>query len=79
MTLDLHWLINGLLGLVLVGIGWFCRELWSAVQNLRLDLSALENRVSKDYVSYDRLRDVMQPVMEALHEIKDTLKSKADK
>jgi hypothetical protein len=79
MTLDLHWMVNGLLGLVLFGVGWFCRELWAAVQQLRKDLSTLENRISRDYVSYDRLRDVMQPVLDALGEIKATLKDKADK
>ena len=79
MTLDLHWLINGLLSLVLFGIGWFCRELWSAVQKLRSDLSDLEVSIGKDYVRYDRLQDALKPLARALERIEEALNHKVDK
>ena len=60
-------------------LGWFARELYSATQALRKDLSSLEVRIGTDYVRYDRLQDAFKPIMDSLHEIKQTLSSKADK
>ena len=70
--------------LVLIGIacgilGSFARELYNATQSLRKDLSALEVKLSSDYVRYDRLQDAMKPIMDSLHEIKIALQSKVDK
>lgn len=70
------------IGLLTIGsgiLGWFARELYSATQKLRQDLSALEVQISRDYVRYDRLQDALKPIIDGIHEIKDTLKSKADK
>ncbi len=60
-------------------LGWFARELYQATQSLRQDLSDLEVRIGRDYVRYDRLQDALKPIMDGIHEIKETLKSKADK
>lgn len=60
-------------------LGWLARELWSAVQALRRDLTALEVKIGTDYVRYDRLRDALQPIMDALEEIRGSLHTKADK
>lgn len=60
-------------------LGWFARELYNAVQQLRKDISALEIKIGTDYIRYDRLHDALKPIMDNLHEIKDTLKGKADK
>ena len=79
MVIDFHLAMTSLLGLVCGVLGWFARELWSAVKSLQRDLAALEVRVTRDYVSYDRLADAMKPVMQALDEIKRTLHEKADK
>ena len=57
----------------------FARELYNATQALRRDLSILEIRIGTDYVRYDRLQDAFKPVMDSLHEIKQTLAGKADK
>lgn len=67
------------MGAVCCVLGWFARELYAATQALRKDLSALEIRISTDYVRYDRLQDAMKPIMDSLHEIKQTLAGKADK
>lgn len=68
-----------ILGLACGVLGWFARELYNATQSLRKDLSALEVKLSSDYVRYDRLQDAMKPIMESLHEIKSALRNKADK
>jgi cell division protein FtsB len=67
------------LGLVCAVLGWFARELYAATQSLRKDLSTLEVQIGKDFVRYDRLQDAMKPIMDSLHEIKQTLAGKADK
>lgn len=67
------------LGLVCAVLGWFARELYAATQSLRKDLSSLEVQIGKDFVRYDRMQDVMKPIMDSLHEIKQTLAGKADK
>lgn len=68
-----------LLGLTCGILGWFARELYNATQSLRKDLSALEVKLSSDYVRYDRLQDAMKPIMDSLHEIKVALQHKVDK
>lgn len=60
-------------------LGWFGRELYSAVQQLRADLAELEVRIGTDYIRYDRLRDTLQPILTSLEEIKQALRDKADK
>lgn len=60
-------------------LGWFARELYSATQSLRRDLTALEIKIGTDYVRYDRLAVSLQPIMDSLSEIKQSLKEKVDK
>jgi len=60
-------------------LGWFARQMWDAVQALRVDLTELEIRIGSDYVRYDRLQDSLRPIMEALRDIQESLKTKADK
>lgn len=67
------------LGVACAVLGWFARELYTATQSLRRDLSALEIRISSDYIRYDRLQDALKPIMQSLQEIKHTLEQKADK
>lgn len=79
MHMEISHLVSGVLAVACGVLGWFARELYSATQSLRKDLSALEVRISTDYVRYDRLQDAVKPIMESLHEIKLTLSGKVDK
>lgn len=67
------------LGISTGGIGWFARQLWEAVQALKTELNTLKVEIGTNYVRYDRLRDMFEPVLKSLDEIKATLKEKADK
>lgn len=67
------------LGTACTVLGWFARELYTATQSLRKDLSDLQRHIASDYVRYDRLQDALKPIMDSLHEIKQTLAGKADK
>lgn len=77
MTIDQ--ILITFIGIACAVIGWFARVLYQATQELRKDLSALEVKISRDYVRYDRLQDMFKPVLEGIHEIKEALRSKADK
>ena len=77
--MELHQIFMSLLGLTCTALGWFARELYTATQNLRKDLSDLQNQISRDYIRYDRLQDALKPIVDSLHEIKVALNSKVDK
>ena len=77
--MTLEQLFLALLAASSAGLGWFARELYSAVNRLRDDLQKLELKLSADYVRYDRLQDVLKPIMQALDEIKQAVSHKVDK
>ena len=72
-------IFNILVPLVCTVLGWFCRELWNAVQELKEDLSTLRAELPKDYVSKDDFNDRWYEVLKALHRIEDKLDQKVDK
>jgi hypothetical protein len=72
MTLDQFFML--ILGGACGGLGWFARELYTAINKLKDDLALLRERIGTDYVRYDRLRDAMgdamKPVIDTLNEIR---------
>jgi hypothetical protein len=78
-NMNLEQILIGLLSMVSVGLGWFGRELWAAVQELKRDLANLRVEIGEDYVKYDRLQDGLRPIHEALIRIETNLGKKADK
>lgn len=72
-------LINLALGFISTVIGWFARELWSAVKELKADLARLREELPKTYVTRDDYREDMREVKDMLNKIFDRLDSKMDK
>ena len=68
-----------ILGTACTALGWLARGLYTATQSLRKDLSDLQVLLNRDFIRYDRLQDALKPIMDSLHEIKQTLAGKADK
>jgi hypothetical protein len=68
-------------GFVLVSgvLGWFAREMWSAVKELKADLSKLREELPKTYVTKDDFKSDMQRVLDMLDKIWTKLDGKADK
>jgi hypothetical protein len=58
---------NFILGGAYTVLGWFLREMWTAVKELKADLAKLREELPKDYVAKDDYR-------EDVREIKDMLK-----
>lgn len=71
--------INGLLAVLLAGIGWAARELWGAVKRLREDLQKIEIALPTNYVRKDEFADGIKELKEMLGKIFDRLDNKADK
>lgn len=72
-------LINVILGAVCSVIGWFARELWTAVKELKADLSKLREQLPSTYVVRDDYREDIRDIREMLGKIFDKLDGKQDK
>jgi cell fate (sporulation/competence/biofilm development) regulator YmcA (YheA/YmcA/DUF963 family) len=67
--------VNLILGSCMAVAGWFARELWTAVQELKNDLSKLP----LTYVARQDYKDDMRDIKDMLAKIFDRLENKADK
>jgi hypothetical protein len=77
--MDSQSLINTGLGAVCTVTGWFARELWTAVKELRGDLAKLREELPRTYVARDDYRADMREIKDMLGKIFDRLDGKADK
>jgi hypothetical protein len=77
--MDYQSLINSVVGIAFTVAGWFAREMWSAVKELKSDLSKLREELPKTYVTRDDYRDDLREIKELLAKIFDKLDGKADK
>jgi hypothetical protein len=77
--MDPQHLIDIGLGTTSAVTGWFARELWSAVKELKADLAKLREDLPRTYVARDDYRSDMRDVKEMLGKIFDRLDGKADK
>jgi len=72
-------LINIILGTTCSVMGWFARELWAAVKELKTDLSKLREDLPRTYVDRNDYRSDMQDIKSMLGKIFDKLDGKQDK
>ena len=72
-------LINALLGGGFTVLGWFARELWSAVKELKSDLAKLREDLPKEYVARDDYREDIRDIKSMLAKIFEKLEQKADR
>jgi hypothetical protein len=67
------------LGTACAVTGWFARELWAAVKELKADLAKLREDLPRTYVARDDYRADMREIKDMLGKIFDRLDGKADK
>lgn len=79
MELNPQVIINIITAIVLSGIGWFGRQVWDAVQELRKDLHQLEVDLPKNYTPKDDFAAALKEINAGLQRIYDKLDGKADK
>lgn len=77
--MDFQTVINVGAGASLAVMGWFARELWGAVKELRTDLSRLREELARDYITKGDFRDAMREIRDVLERIENKLDKKADK
>lgn len=71
--------INLLGGAALSVLGWFARQLWDAMKELRADLHTLEVNLPENYVKRSDLDKRMERIEDMFQRISDKLDAKADK
>jgi uncharacterized coiled-coil DUF342 family protein len=84
--MDWQTLINLGLGSVLAFIGWFAREIWDSVKELRKDIHQIEKGLPEIYVRRDDLKEVRQEMAARFDKLEnmmsgvfDRLHDKADR
>lgn len=77
--MDFQTLINAGAGLALAVAGWFARELWQAVSELRADLAHLREELPKTYITKFDFRDAVKELKDLLQRIDGKLSEKVDK
>jgi aspartate aminotransferase-like enzyme len=77
--MELQSLLNIGVGVILAGIGWFSRQIWEAVNELRRDVHEIEVDLPKSYVRKDEFAESVREIKAMLEKIFDKLDSKVDK
>lgn len=77
--MDYQTIINLSAGTAIAVMGWFARELWQAVKDLRDDVSKLREELPKTYITKDDFKDAVSELKSLLIAIDTKLDRKADK
>jgi hypothetical protein len=77
--MDSQYFVNALFGAGLMCLGWFARELWAAVKELKNDLAQLRQALPTTYVSRDDYREDIREIKALLSKIFDKIEKKVDK
>jgi len=74
--MDTQDLINGAFAFIMAVGGWFAREVWGAVKELRSDLHAIESGLPKEYVLKVDLDKRMEHIEHMFQRIYDKIDTK---
>jgi antirestriction protein len=77
--MDNQSVLNFILSGASLVLGWFLREMWSAVKELKADLAKLREELPKEYVARDDYRQDVRELKDMLSKLFDRLDHKADK
>jgi len=77
--MDFQTILNFGLGVAVAVFGWFARELWVAVKDLKEDIHKIEVDLPSYYLRKDEFAEGMKEIKEMLMKISDKLDGKADK
>jgi chaperonin cofactor prefoldin len=78
-SMDMNLIVNIVLGVILSVGGWFLRQMWDAVQNLKSDIQRIEIDLPTSYVRKSDLDARLDKIDDMLEKLFDRLNSKADK
>ena len=77
--MDSQNLLNIAFGVASSVLGWFAREMWAAVKELKADLAKLREELPRTYVVRDDYKDDIREIKDMLTKLFDRLDNKADK
>lgn len=77
--MDAQAIFNLVSGALLVGVGWWCREIWDSVKSLKDDVKQIEVNLPTHYVRKSEIESRLDKIDQVLERIFDKLESKADK
>ena len=77
--MDVQNTINLIGGAVISVLGWFARELWEEVKNLKDEVVEMERDILSNHVRRDDYKQDMREIKDLLGKIFDKLENKADK
>lgn len=72
-------IFNLVSGAFLVGVGWWCREIWDSVKTLKEDVKKIEVDLPTNYVRKTEIEYRLDKIDQVLERIFDKLDSKVDK
>lgn len=67
------------LGIGMTVVGWFAREMWGAVKELKADLANLRENLPRVYVARDDYKEDIREIKALLERIFEKLDAKVDK
>jgi len=77
--MDWQMVINIALGSVLAAIGWFAREIWDSVKELRRSVHQVEKDLPEFYVRRDDLKEVRAEMSARFDKIENLIGSLYDR
>ena len=77
--MDFQTIVNLCAGAAVAVFGWFARELWVAVKDLKEDIHKIEVELPSNYLRKDEFAEGMKEIKDMLAKIFDKLDGKADK
>lgn len=81
--MELQTIINVGAGVIMVMLGWWARQIWDAVAELRQDLHKIETDLPTHYLRKDEFREGLKEVKDILNQIFEKIdylhRQKADK
>jgi hypothetical protein len=76
--MDWQYLFNLVGGAFMLGVGWWCRQIWDSVQQLKKDVQKIEVALPTDYVRkidlearFDKLELTLQRILDKLDQKMD--------
>ncbi len=68
-------ILNIVLGVGFTILGWFAREMWSAVKSLKDDLVQLRKDITNDYVRKDDFKEFRNETRDGLKDFREEIRS----
>lgn len=74
--MDSQALLNIVLSCASIVLGWFLREMWAAVKELKVDLAKLREELPKDYVTKDDYRQDVRELKDMISKLFDMIEKR---